>query len=129
MQFERRKEKRQACSLEVGVFLSQGKNGPAINPPFAGQLVSLSRQGADVALDEIMHDRTHLALAPMGSDQFLLNIILPAEGADKNSLTISAQPVWFDKKTGTGLPPFRIGLQFTELLTAKQFQFISSLLK
>lgn len=128
MQFERRKERRQACNLKIGVFLSEGKEGPALTPPFQAQLVSLSRQGADVALDEIMYDRTHLALAPMGSDLLTLNIILPAGEADA-PLTITAQPVWFDKKTGTGIPPFRIGLKFTELLTSNQFQRINSLLQ
>lgn len=127
MQFERRRENRKTCNLQIGVFLSQGKNGPALTPPFQGLLVSLSRQGADVALDEIMYDRTHLALAPMGSDLLLLNIILPAGEAD-DPLTIPAKPVWFDKKTGTGIPPFRIGLKFTEFLTPNQYQRINRLL-
>ena len=127
MQFERRKEKRLECSLKVSVFLSQEKNGDALTPPFQGMLVSLSRQGADVALDEIMYDRTHLALAPMGSDRLLLNIILPSED-NENGLTVAAQPVWFDKKPGTEIPPFRIGLKFTELLSFKQYQQINRLL-
>lgn len=128
MQFDRRKEKRQGINRKVGVFLSQGKNGPAITPHLQGQLVSFSRQGADIALDEIMYDRTHLALGPMGSDQLQFNIIIPAEEAD-NSFTISAKPVWFDKKTGTGMPPFRIGLKFTEQLTFKQLELINGLIR
>lgn len=124
MQFERRKEKRQACNLQVEVFLSQGMEGPEITPHLTAQLVSLTRQGADVALDEIMHESTHLALTPMGSDILLFNIILPADN-EENSLTVPAIPVWFDKKTGTGMPPFRIGLKFTEHLSFKQFQQIN----
>jgi hypothetical protein len=128
LQFDRRKEKRQESNLKVGIFLSQGRNGPAITPSFQGQLVSFSRQGADIALDEIMYDRTHLALDPMGSDQLQFNIVLPSEEAD-DSFTIPAKPVWFDKKTGTGIPPFRIGIQFAESLTSKQLQMINRLIR
>ncbi|MDW7771603.1 MAG: PilZ domain-containing protein [Desulfobulbaceae bacterium] len=125
MHFDRRKEKRQACNLNVGVFLSEGKNGPAITPSFQGQLLNISRRGADIALDEIMYDRTHLALAPMESKLVVLNVVLPAEDVD-NPLTVSALPVWFDKKFDTELPPFRIGLHFTEILTSKQYQIINN---
>lgn len=124
MQFDRRKEKRHPCSLMVEIFLSREKDEDAITPFFQALLCSLSRIGAEIALDEIMHDRTHLALDPMGSDKLQFNIILPIDSEDQ-SLTVSAKPVWFNKKKDTGLPPFRIGLQFTKTLSAKQLQRIN----
>ena len=127
MQFERRKDKRYDCSkLTVEIFLSRGMEGPAITPNFQAKLVGLSRQGADVALEEIMHEQTHLALGPMGSSKLQLNITLPAENKEE-TCTISAKPTWFDKKTGTGMRPFRIGLEFSHLLSNKHVQMINEL--
>ncbi len=127
MQTERRKEDRKLCSLKVGVFLSQGENGPAISPPFWGKLISLSRHGAGVALDEIMFDRTHLALGPMGSDTLQLNIIVSFED-NENQLTFPVKPLWFDKKSDDIMPPFRIGLEFPEMITPDQLRQINELL-
>jgi hypothetical protein len=127
LQIERRKEKRLECRLKVGVFLSQEKSGEPLTPQVQGLLVSLSRQGADVALEEIMQDRTHLALASLGSNRVLLNLVLPA-GDGENTLTVAGKPVWFDKRTDTGVPPFRIGLRFVEDLTSRQYQRINRLI-
>lgn len=122
MQFELRKEERQPSNLKVGVFLSQGKNGPTLSPPFWGKLISISRQGAGVAIDKIMFDRTHLALGPMSSDTLQLNIILSSDEDVDTPLTLPVKPVWFDKKSDDSMPPFRIGIEFLELLTSKQLQ-------
>lgn len=108
----------------VDVFLTQGNDGPSITPLFKAHLVSFSRQGADVALTEIMYESTHLALTPMSSRNLLINITMPA-GNPENSFTVAARPVWFDKKNEPDIPPFRIGLQFIENLSAKQFQLIN----
>lgn len=128
MQFERRKEKRQSPDLKVGVFLSQGKNGPTLSPPFWGKLISISRQGAGVALDKIMFDRTHIALGPMSSDTLQLNIIVSADDTETPPLTLPVKPVWFDKKSDDTMPPFRIGVEFFELLTSDQLKRANKLL-
>jgi hypothetical protein len=112
---ERRREQRQLCPPEIGVFLTQGKNGAAASPVFQGVLISISRFGAGIALAEIMADRTHLAYGPMGSDTLQLNIVLPFPGRE-TPLTLPVRPVWLKKEQGGGLPPFRLGLEFLEPL-------------
>jgi len=121
LQSERRNEERQSCNFKVGVFLSQGKNGPSLSPPFWGKLMSISRQGAGIALDAIMFERTHLALGPMSSDTLQLNIIVSSDDVD-TQLTFPVKPVWFDKKSDATMPPFRIGLEFLEVLTSEQLR-------
>ena len=108
----------------VEIFLSQGENGQAVTPLFQCHLVSYSRQGAEIALKEIMFESTHLALTPMGSGQLLLNINLPG-GETESPFTVSAKPVWFNKISEEGLPPFRIGLLFTESLSSRQMKQIN----
>ena len=76
MQTERRKEVRQKCNQKIGVFLSRESDGTELSAPVWGTLLNLSQRGAGIALDEIMFDRTHLALGPMSSDTMQLNIII-----------------------------------------------------
>jgi hypothetical protein len=128
LQPERRKEERQSSGLKVGVFLSQGKNGPPLSPTFWGKLISISRQGAGVALDKIMFDRTHIALGPMSSDTLQLNIIVSSPEADSPPLTLPVKPVWFDKKSDDAMPQFRIGMEFLDLLSSDQLKQANRLL-
>jgi len=123
MEFDRRKENRHTASPSAGIYLSQGKDGPAISPIFNGQLITISRRGAGIALHEIMTDRTHLAYGPMESETLQLNITLQLN--DHESIIIPAKPIWFNKKTHQNIPPFRIGLEFLEPLTLKELNLIN----
>ena len=96
MKHDRRKESREKTSLPAGIYLSQGSEGMAVSPVFYGQLISLSRRGAGIALHEVMVDRTHLAFGPMENDNLFLTIQLQLN--DHEPLIIQAQPIWFDKK-------------------------------
>jgi hypothetical protein len=112
---ERRREQRELCPPEIGVFLTLGRNGTAASPVFQGVLISISRYGAGIALAEIMADRTHLAYGPMGSDMLQLNIVLPFQNRE-TPLTLPVRPVWLKKEKDEGLPPFRLGVEFLEPL-------------
>ncbi|HBI15848.1 MAG TPA: hypothetical protein DDY20_10115 [Desulfobulbaceae bacterium] len=112
---ERRREDREPCPREIGVFLTLGRNGAAASPVIEGVLTSISRHGAGIALAEIMAGRTHLAYGPMGSDALQLNIVFPSKDEDIH-LTLPVRPIWLKKEQGEGLPPFRLGVAFLEPL-------------
>ena len=118
---ERRREQRELCSPEIGVFLTQSRNGSAASPVFQGVLIRISRYGAGIALAEIMADRTHLAYGPMGSDTLQLNVILPSLDRE-TPITLPVRPVWLKKEQGEGLPPFRLGVEFLEPLSSAILQ-------
>lgn len=122
MEIERRNEKRQTASIRAGIYLSEGKDGPAISPVLNGQLMSISRRGAGIALPEIMTDRTHLAFEAMDSKTLLLIITLQLD--NRESIVLPAKPIWFNKMTHKHFPPFRIGLKFLEPLTLKELNQI-----
>lgn len=118
---DRRREDREHCPREIGVFLTQGQNGSAASPVFQGVLTSISRHGAGIALAEIMAGRTHLAYGPMDSDALQLNIVFPSQGQD-TPLTLPVRPIWLKREQGEGLPPFRLGVEFLEPLPAAILQ-------
>ncbi|MHB8809291.1 MAG: hypothetical protein ACYC9M_04685 [Desulfobulbaceae bacterium] len=119
---DRRRENRNSCTLAIGVFLSQGRDGLAVSPVFQGILTSITRYGAGIALAEIMTDRTHLVYGPMESEILLLNIVFPSQGQD-SPLTVPVRPVWLNKgPENEKLPQFRLGVEFLEPLPAAIFQ-------
>lgn len=123
---DRRREDREHCPREIGVFLTQGNNGSAASQVFPGVLTSISRHGAGIALAEIMAGRIHLAYGPMESEALQLNIVLPAQGPD-TPLTLPVRPVWLKKEQGEGLPPFRLGVEFLEPLPPAILQRLNRL--
>lgn len=126
MENDRRKEKRQKTSLDAGIFITQGENGNPVTPVFNCRLISISRHGAGVALEKIMHERMHLAFGPMESDHLFTNLTIEAGGQEMAS--IPARTIWFNKKTGQPLPPYRIGLEFLQPLSHREFSSINRLL-
>lgn len=118
---ELRQENRSSCNTEIGVYLSQGDDGTAVTPVFRGQLISLSRRGAGIALDEIMAGPTHLAYGPMGSDTLRLTLVFRLRENDGN-LLIDTRPVWLNKEQDEDIPPFRIGVEFVDPLTNEIFR-------
>jgi hypothetical protein len=117
----RRREDREHCPLEIGVFLTMGKNGAAASPVFQGILTSISRHGAGIALAEIMSDRTHLAYGPMESDALQLNIVFPSQDQD-TPLSLPVRPIWLNREQSGDLPPFRLGVAFLEPLPSAILQ-------
>lgn len=107
--------------MEIGVYVSRGEDGPAVTPVFRGQLISLSRRGAGIALDEVMAGPTHLAYGPMESDALRLTLVFPLRGNNKN-LRIDTRPVWLNKEQNDDIPPFRIGVEFIAPLTSELFR-------
>lgn len=107
--------------MEIGVYLSRGKDGPAVTPVFRGQLISLSRRGAGIALDEVMAGPTHLAYGPMESDTLRLTLVFSLRENDGN-LRIDTRPVWLNKEQNEDIPPFRIGVEFIDPLTNELFR-------
>ena len=80
-----------------------------------------------MALQEIMANRIHLALAPMETDTLKLNMTF-CIGEQDQPLTIPARPIWFNKKIEQDIPPFRVGLKFVTPLSAHQVQEIGKVL-
>lgn len=123
---DRRRENRNSCTLTIGVFLSQGRDGPAVSPVFQGILTSITRYGAGIALAEIMADRTHLVYGPMESETLLLNIVFPSQGQDGSPFTLPVRPVWLNKEQeNEDLPQFRLGVEFLEPLPTAIFQLLN----
>lgn len=118
---ERRQENRHSRIQQIGVYLSQGLDGAGISPVFSGQLLSISRSGAGIALDKIMSGSTHMVYGPMESDALQLNIIFSFQDS-KKTITVPALPVWLDKKQSENIPPFHIGVEFIKPLTNEQLQ-------
>lgn len=119
---DRRLERRESCTLIIGLFLSQGRNGQVVSPVYPGVLTSISRSGAGIALAEVMADRTHLVYGPMDSDTLQLNIVFPPQGQEP-PLTLQVRPAWFNKvPESEDLPPFRLGVKFLEPLSAAIFR-------
>jgi len=108
---DRRREQRHSCSRPVGLFLSRGPDGPAVSPVFEGQLLSLSRWGAGIALSEVMAGSTHLAYGPMESSTLQLNVVFSLPDGEEQ-LTVPVRPIWLDKIQTEDMPPFRIGVEF-----------------
>lgn len=118
---ELRQESRNACNMEVGVYLSHGIDGKAMTPVFRGRLISLSRRGAGIALDEVMAGPTHLAYSPMESEAIRLTLVFLLQENDEN-LRIESRPVWLNKQQHDDIPPFRIGVEFIDPLTNELFR-------
>lgn len=118
---DRRRENRHISNQEIDIYLSHDPGGAAISPLYRGQLVSLSRAGACIALDEVMSGSTHLAFGPMESDTLQLNIIFSFLDSEE-SLTITARPIWLDKKQSENVPPFHIGIEFAVPLSVELLQ-------
>lgn len=116
---ERRREQRHASRESVGIYLSRGPEGPAVSPVFEGQLLSLSRWGAGIALSEVMAGSTHLAYGPMESNDLQLNVVFAMPG-EEEQLSVPARPIWLDKKQNENMPPFRIGVEFFVPLAKEQ---------
>jgi PilZ domain len=118
---DRRREDREPCPPEIGVFLTRCSNGAVASPVFQGVLTSISRHGAGIALAEIMVDRTHLAYGPMESDTLQLNIVFSSQDQD-TPITLPVRPIWLNREQSEGLPPFRLGVEFLEPLTTAIFR-------
>lgn len=118
---ELRQESRNSCDMDVGVYLSRVSDGQALTPVFRGRLVSLSRRGAGIALNEIMAGPTHLAYSPMESDAIRLTLVfLRRDNAE--SLQVDSRPVWLNKEQDDNIPPFRIGVEFINPLTDELYR-------
>ncbi len=120
---KRRREKRHCKTVSIGVYLSRGPDGPSISPVFSGYLTNLSANGASIALDKIMFGAIHLAFGPMESDTLQMNIVFNCLESGE-TIILPVRPVWLDKKSEPGLPPFHIGVRFTKPLQDKRLKRI-----
>jgi len=118
---ELRRESRNSCNMDIDVYLSYGEDGEAVTPVFRGRLISLSRRGAGIALDEVMAGPTHLAYGPMESDTLRLTLVFHLQEDDDN-LRVDTRPVWLNKEQNEDIPPFRIGVEFIDPLTNEIFR-------
>jgi hypothetical protein len=121
---ERRRESRVSSALRAGLFLGKDIDDPQATHVHWGQLITLSRLGAGIALDEIMADRVHLAFAPMESDELTLNLVVPLDNQE-TPLVIPVRPIWFNKEYAPDIPPFRIGIEFRPPLSSRQMKQIT----
>lgn len=121
---DRRRERREACTLEIEVFLRENGSGRAVSPPFPGVLTSISRHGAGIALREVMANRTHLVYGPQESAALQLVVVLPV-GAGEDLPALAVRPVWFRKDPPADLPPFRLGVEFVDPLPPAIFREVN----
>lgn len=118
---DRRREERNVCHQEIDVYLSREPGGEATSQLYYAQLITLSRSGAGIALDEVMSGSTHLAYGPMESDELHLNIVFYFPD-DREPLAVATRPIWLNKKQSKDVPPFHVGVEFLEPLSSETFK-------
>lgn len=86
------------------------------------RLLDLSRQGAGLKFSQVLIDGRHLFYTALDSATMVIEIAFrPTDDAPEQMPPLLARPVWFDRDMEDSAMPFRMGVQFVDLIPPAVF--------
>jgi len=122
----RKKYPRILTEQEVDLRLHDLSGESRLTGQTPARLVDLSRQGAGLKLSHVLIDGRHLFYTALDSETMVIEIAFrPTDDAPEEMPPLLARPVWLNRDMEDSATPFRMGVQFVDLIPQAVFSLFT----